>query len=133
MASATVTVREPLQNARHAHTSNAVVGKLRSAILSGELLPGAKLSEQSLGGALGVPRNTLRDALMAHVQAEMRPVFHAMAQDPVFHAPYSTGNARIFALWRDGHAAQAAAELGSYLDAAQAQVLAAMPAEGSVQ
>lgn len=33
MASATVTVREPLQNARHAHTSNAVVGKLRSAYL----------------------------------------------------------------------------------------------------
>ncbi|MEO6529326.1 MAG: hypothetical protein ABI563_04490 [Specibacter sp.] len=109
MASAPVTVREPLQNTRYAHTSNTVVGKLRSAIPSGELLPGAKLSEQSLGGALGD------------------------SQDPGFHAPCSTGNARLFALRRDGHAAQAAAEPGSYLDAAQARVLAAMPAEGLVQ
>ncbi|MHA7270205.1 GntR family transcriptional regulator [Arthrobacter sp. HLT1-20] len=202
--------------------------KLRSAILSGELLPGAKLSEQSLGEALGVSRNTLRDAftvlgaerivtkipnrgvfvarptcadvqemyrirrvlepaalllgrpaateqaladavqqglaaqerldvadmadanqkfhalvvslaqssrldaLMAHVQAEMRLVFHAMAQDPDFHAPYSTENARIFSLWRAGHGAAAATELGNYLDAAQAQLLAAMPTEGAV-
>lgn len=69
------------------------------------------------------------DALMAHIQAEMRLVFHAMANEPSFHAPFSTQNAQIFSLWNEGQGALAAAELGHYLEAAQTQVLAAMPAE----
>lgn len=207
------------------HAGSVVAQKLRAAILNGELRPGAKLSETMLGAALGVSRNTLReaftvlsseriitripnrgvyvsqprradvqemyrirrvlepaallpardpaaapalaeavhsglaasavrdvpgmaaanqqfhalvvaltlsprlDALMAHVQAEMRLVFHSMADDPAFHAPFSAQNARIYSLWNEGHGAVAAVELGDYLDAAQAQVLAAMPAE----
>lgn len=212
-------------NGTHAHTGSAVAQKLRAAIMDGRLRPGAKLSEQSLGEALGVSRNTLReafaalgaeriitripnrgvfvakpsfadvqemyrirrvlepaallqdrrpgegqplaeavrqglaardrlevagmaaanqrfhalvvalaqssrlDALMAHIQAEMRLVFHAMADEPSFHAPFSTQNAQIFSLWNEGQGALAAAELGHYLEAAQTQVLAAMPAE----
>lgn len=221
-------------DAKHAHTGSAVAEKLRMAILGGELPPGAKLSEASLGAELGVSRNTLREAftllnaeriitripnrgvfvarpssadvremyrirrvlepaallqprsqiqpgsqgglvqeqalaaavqlglaseenhdvagmaaanqqfhalvvglaqsvrldtLMAHVQAEMRLVFHALAGDPAFHAPFATANAHIFTLWRDGQAVEAAAELTEYLDSAQAQVLSAMPSE----
>ncbi|MFQ4148716.1 GntR family transcriptional regulator [Arthrobacter sp. LAPM80] len=211
---------------KQALAGSVVAQKLRASIMNGELRPGAKLSETSLGAALGVSRNTLReaftvlgaeriitripnrgvfvarpsaadvremyrirrvlepaallqpaspkeaaqaladavqqglaarerhdvaamaaanqqfharvvalaqsprlDALMAHVQAEMRLVFHTMADDPGFHAPFSVENARIFSLWSDGQAATAAVELGEYLDTAQAQVLAAMPAE----
>ncbi|WP_425865060.1 GntR family transcriptional regulator [Arthrobacter sp. TWP1-1] len=227
-------------DAKHAHTGSAVAEKLRMAILGGELPPGAKLSEASLGAELGVSRNTLREAftllnaeriitripnrgvfvarpssadvremyrirrvlepaallqpryqiqslpqvqslpqggeiqekalaaavqlglaseenhdvagmaaanqqfhalvvglaqsvrldtVMAHVQAEMRLVFHALAGEPAFHAPFATANAHIFTLWRDGQAVEAAAELTEYLDSAQAQVLSAMPSE----
>jgi DNA-binding GntR family transcriptional regulator len=221
-------------DAKHAHTGSAVAEKLRKAILGGELPPGAKLSEASLGAELGVSRNTLREAftllnaeriitripnrgvfvarpscadvremyrirrvlepaallqprsqvqprsqgdqmqekalatavqrglaaqsdhdvagmaaanqqfhalvvglaqsvrldtLMAHVQAEMRLVFHALAGEPAFHAPFATANAHIFTLWSDGQAVEAAAELTEYLDSAQAQVLSAMPTE----
>ena len=69
------------------------------------------------------------DALMAHIQSEMRLVFHAMAAEPAFHAPFSSQNAQILALWRAGHGAQAASCLTNYLTAAQEQVLAAMPPE----
>lgn len=213
----------------HAHTGTAVAQKLRAAILSGGLRPGAKLSERTLGAELGVSRNTLREAftvlgaeriitripnrgvfvarpsradveemyrirrvlepaalrqdahgaarpalqealeqavdrgmaaraghdvpgmavanqefhalvvalarsprldtLMAHVQAEMRLVFHALAGDPAFHAPFSVSNAHIFAQWKAGHCEAAALEMDGYLQQAQAQVLAAMPAE----
>lgn len=52
-------------NGTHAHTGSAVAQKLRAAIMDGRLRPGAKLSEQSLGEALGVSRNTLREAFAA--------------------------------------------------------------------
>ena len=49
-------------DAKRAHTGSAVAEKLRKGILGGELPPGAKLSEVSLGAELGVSRNTLREA-----------------------------------------------------------------------
>ncbi|WP_449374330.1 GntR family transcriptional regulator [Arthrobacter psychrolactophilus] len=211
-------------DAKHAHTGSAVAGKLRTAIVGGDLAPGTKLSEASLGAELGVSRNTLREAftllnaeriitripnrgvfvaqptcadvremyrirrvlepaallqphgagapelaaavqrglaakhvhdvagmaaanqefhalvvglaqsarlneMMAHVQSEMRLVFHALSGDLAFHEPFATANAQIFTLWNEGQGAAAAAELTEYLDAAQAQVLSAMPAE----
>lgn len=48
--------------AEHAHTTAWIASVLRNRIAAGELLPGAKLSEQSLSSALGVSRNTLRQA-----------------------------------------------------------------------
>ncbi len=69
------------------------------------------------------------DALMSHIQQEMRLVFHAMDSDPAFHAPFSSQNAEILALWQAGQGAQAAEKLSNYLAAAQEQVLAAMPNE----
>jgi DNA-binding GntR family transcriptional regulator len=49
-------------HATHAHTGAWVAGVLRSRISAGQLAPGTKLSEQKLSEALGVSRNTLRDA-----------------------------------------------------------------------
>lgn len=48
--------------ARHAHTSDWAASVLRKRIASGQLIPGMRLSEQPLAGALGVSRNTLREA-----------------------------------------------------------------------
>lgn len=48
--------------APHAHTGTWVAGILRSRIANGHLTPGSRLSEQALANALGVSRNTLREA-----------------------------------------------------------------------
>jgi DNA-binding GntR family transcriptional regulator len=48
--------------ATHAHTGSWVAAVLRSRISAGQLAPGTKLSEQKLSAALGVSRNTLREA-----------------------------------------------------------------------
>ncbi|WP_035763590.1 GntR family transcriptional regulator [Arthrobacter sp. H20] len=49
-------------SAEHAHTAVWIATVLRGRIAAGELTPGSKLSEQSLSMALGVSRNTLREA-----------------------------------------------------------------------
>lgn len=49
-------------SAAHAHTSAWIVSVLRKRISEGKLTPGSKLSEQALSEALGVSRNTLREA-----------------------------------------------------------------------
>ncbi|MDO5745348.1 MAG: GntR family transcriptional regulator [Micrococcaceae bacterium] len=56
------------EGSTHAHTGAWVAAVLRSRIAEGQLLPGAKLSEQTLSAALGVSRNTLREAfaVLAH-------------------------------------------------------------------
>lgn len=48
--------------AAHAHTGAWVAGVLRSRISAGQMPPGSKLSEAALAKALGVSRNTLREA-----------------------------------------------------------------------
>ncbi|WP_458112618.1 GntR family transcriptional regulator [Arthrobacter sp. R1-13] len=49
-------------HAIHAHTGAWVAAVLRARISAGQLPPGTKLSEQKLSEALGVSRNTLREA-----------------------------------------------------------------------
>lgn len=51
-----------MEGSTHAHTGAWVASVLRARIAEGELLPGTKLSEQALSEALGVSRNTLREA-----------------------------------------------------------------------
>ncbi|MHA7292453.1 GntR family transcriptional regulator [Arthrobacter sp. HLT1-21] len=52
-------------SAEHAHTAAWIASVLRGRIAAGELTPGSKLSEQTLSTALGVSRNTLREAFSA--------------------------------------------------------------------
>ena len=51
-----------------ASTAGRVADILRTRITEGRLLPGTRLSEEDIGSALGVSRNTLREAfrLLAH-------------------------------------------------------------------
>lgn len=55
-------MRRLSSGARHAHTGQWVAGALRTRIAEGDLPPGTKLLEEALGSALGVSRNTLREA-----------------------------------------------------------------------
>jgi len=218
--------REVSGSAKPAQTGLWVAQVLRKCINDGELVPGAKLSEESLGEALGVSRNTLReaftalsaeriltripnrgvfvaaptaedvremyrvrrllepaalatagapskqalaalqqvaeaglaarsradtaamakanqefhklivalanstrlDALMAQVLAEMRLVFHAMTKDPAFHGRFVLENATIVALLAEGSRERAGQVMASYLDRAEIELLAAIPA-----
>ncbi|WP_329788483.1 GntR family transcriptional regulator [Lentzea sp. DG1S-22] len=45
-----------------ASTAQKVADMLRERVLDGDLAPGLRLSEEAIGGALGVSRNTLREA-----------------------------------------------------------------------
>lgn len=56
------------EGSTHAHTGAWVTSVIRARIAEGQLLPGAKLSELALSEALGVSRNTLREAftVLAH-------------------------------------------------------------------
>ncbi|MFD3507115.1 GntR family transcriptional regulator [Nocardia sp. NPDC058666] len=62
---------------------------------------------------------------MALLLAEMRLVFHRMPEVRSFHEPYLGRNDRICAMLEAGERETAAAEVAEYLDAAQAQLLAA--------
>ncbi|MHC6591496.1 GntR family transcriptional regulator [Arthrobacter sp. C152] len=50
---------------KHAETGLWVAAQLRSRIEAGQLKPGSKLAEEALREALGVSRNTLREAFTA--------------------------------------------------------------------
>jgi len=208
-----------------ASTAGRVADVLRSHITEGRLQPGTRLSEEDLGAALGVSRNTLREAFrlltherllvhefnrgvfvrqlsnddvrdlyrfrrilecgairqaresglargvldgvrvaveegeaaaldarwvdvgtanmhfhqavvalagspridqaMRHVLAELRLVFHVMAAPQTFHQPYLADNRRILQLLEEGDLAVAEESLSTYLDAAEAQLMAA--------
>ncbi|TFD35655.1 GntR family transcriptional regulator [Cryobacterium sp. TMT1-19] len=55
-------LRHRTASARHAETGQWVSGVLRERIAAGHLPPGTKLPEEPLCDALGVSRNTLREA-----------------------------------------------------------------------
>lgn len=55
-------LRQLAKGETHAHTGLWVSAQLRERISAGQLAPGTKLSEEALGDALGVSRNTLREA-----------------------------------------------------------------------
>lgn len=55
-------LRAQARSTKHAETSTWVAAQLRQRIADGELAPGAKLAEEALREALGVSRNTLREA-----------------------------------------------------------------------
>ena len=58
-------------SAEHAHTAAWIATVLRGRIAAGELTPGSKLSEQALSTALGVSRNTLREAFSSLARESM--------------------------------------------------------------
>lgn len=65
--------------------------------------------------------------MMARILAQMRLVFHAMSNAPDFHSHYVELNAEVLALLAQGQRAEAADMLRSYLDRAEAELLALFP------
>jgi DNA-binding GntR family transcriptional regulator len=64
------------------------------------------------------------DEMMRRLLAELRLVFHVMADPHRFHEPYVRRNAAITTLIEDRRADEAAEALTAYLDDAEAQLLA---------
>lgn len=77
---------------------------------------------QAIGRLAGSPR---LDELMRRILAELRLVFAVMRDPREFHEPYLARNRHIWLLLRDGDVAGAEAVLRQYLDAAEAQLVAA--------
>ncbi|WP_338750872.1 GntR family transcriptional regulator [Janibacter alittae] len=63
---------------------------------------------------------------MTHLLAELRLVFHTMADPRAFHQPYLPKNQHLLALLEQGRCAEAEEHLLAYLDTAERQLLAAM-------
>ncbi|GLY66854.1 GntR family transcriptional regulator [Amycolatopsis taiwanensis] len=71
------------------------------------------------------------DELMRGMLAEMRLVFHVMADPQPFHEPYLDLNEAILDALRAGDGVQAEHMLGEYLDVAERQLLDTYHADGS--
>jgi DNA-binding GntR family transcriptional regulator len=82
---------------------------------------------QAIAALAGSPRT---EETMRRVLAELRLVFHVMDAPRTFHERYLPGNRRIAELLTAGDFEAAERELGSYLDAAEAQLVEAYRLEG---
>ncbi|NYD41112.1 GntR family transcriptional regulator [Nocardioides panaciterrulae] len=78
---------------------------------------------QALAGLLDSPR---LDETMRQLLAELRLVFHVMADPRAFHEPYLQGNREILRLLEEGDTAAAERALAHYFDVAEKQLLDAM-------
>lgn len=66
------------------------------------------------------------DETMTHLLAELRLVFHAMADPHAFHQPYLPKNQHLLGLLEEGRFTEAEEYLLEYLDVAERQLLDAM-------
>ena len=66
------------------------------------------------------------DETMSHLLAELRLVFHAMADPHAFHAPYLPQNEHLLGLLESRNFAAAEEFLLRYLDTAEGQLLASL-------
>ena len=82
---------------------------------------------QAIAALAGSPR---LDELMRHALAELRLVFHVMADPERFHRPFVARNKVIAQLIEAGDGAAAEQELLGYLADAERQLLAAYQARG---
>lgn len=131
--------------AEHAHTTAWIASVLRNRIAAGELAPGCKLSEQALATAIGVSRNTLRQAftilagesIVSRIPnrgvfvaspgvEEVREIYRIrrVIEPADFHSQYVEHNVELVQRLRAGQREEAAAGLRNYLDLAEAELLA---------
>lgn len=117
---------------RDVRTTPPSIDRLAAAVAEGEdalrredwrALGTANLRfHQALTALAESPRT---DELMSGVLAELRLVFHVMADPKVFHEPYLARNQEMLRLLREGDGEQAAAELDDYLRDAEKQLVKA--------
>jgi DNA-binding GntR family transcriptional regulator len=101
----------------------ATVRQGQAGLAAADALGMAHANQEFHRLVVSLSRSARLDALMAQVLAEMRLVFHAMAGEPAFHAPFVGENARILELVAGGRRDEAAREMGGYLDRAEAGLL----------
>jgi DNA-binding GntR family transcriptional regulator len=100
------------------------------AVAEGERA-GAAADWQALGTAnihfhqalVALAGSTRLDELMRGITAELRLVFHVMADPRQFHEPYLTRNREILTLLESGDRAAATSALARYLDDAEHQLV----------
>ncbi|MFH8683845.1 GntR family transcriptional regulator [Streptomyces lydicus] len=107
----------------------AAVAAIEAAVRAGEAASGERAWQdlstanirfhQGIVALAGSPRT---DELMRGVLAELRLVFHVMADPRRFHAPYLTRNRQIVEALQAGDAAEAERLLGSYLEDSRVQL-----------
>ncbi len=107
---------------------HAAVGRAGAARAAGDVAAMASANQDFHAGVVALAQSARLNQQMAHVLAEMRLVFHSMAVDPGFHAPYIDVNARMLELFEAGERAEAAALMVNYLAEAEHQVLTAQRA-----
>ncbi|HSP74778.1 MAG TPA: GntR family transcriptional regulator [Cryobacterium sp.] len=99
------------------------VARARTARAAGSIPGMAGANQDFHAGVVALAGSDRLDLLMAQVLAEMRLVFHSMAEEATFHAPYVDDNARIIELLASGRSTDAAALLTGYLQRAEDQLL----------
>ena len=118
---------------RHASAASVDLSGMRAAVDEG--LRASRVSDWSGVGtanihfhqALGaLTRSARMDETMSHLLAELRLVFHTMADTHAFHQPYLPKNQHLLGLLEEGSFAEAEAYLMDYLDIAERQLLEAM-------
>lgn len=118
---------------RHASVASVDLSGMRAAVDEG--LRASRVSDWSGVGtanihfhqALGaLTRSARMDETMSHLLAELRLVFHTMADTHAFHQPYLPKNQHLLGLLEEGSFAEAEAYLMDYLDIAERQLLEAM-------
>lgn len=118
---------------RHAAVTEVDLGGMRRAVDEG--LRSAKVADWSGVGTANIhfhqqlaalTRSARMDETMTHLLAELRLVFHAMADPHAFHQPYLPQNQHLLGLLEERQFAEAEAYLQEYLDIAERQLLDAM-------
>ncbi|MBC7443237.1 MAG: GntR family transcriptional regulator [Ramlibacter sp.] len=102
------------------------VDRARAARTAGSIPGMAGANQDFHAGVVALAGSERLDQLMGQVLAEMRLVFHSMAQDALFHAPYVDDNARIVELLATGRQSDAATLMTRYLRRAEEQLLSAV-------
>ena len=129
-------VRRVLESAALRHAPEAPPERLaavREAVEAGEQAAaagdwtGVGSANMHFHQALAGLADSLRlDETMRQLLAELRLVFHVMADPQAFHQPYLQGNREIYELLRDGQVDAAEKVLADYFDVAEKQLLDAM-------
>ncbi|MCY7288117.1 MAG: FCD domain-containing protein, partial [Cryobacterium sp.] len=107
-----------------------VVDSARAARTTGSISGMAGANQDFHAGIVALAGSERLNRLMVQVLAEMRLVFHSMAEDEHFHAPYVDDNARIVELLGAGRQSDAAELLTAYLRRAETQLLSALAEPG---
>ena len=102
---------------------DVIIDRARAALSAGAVTEMADANQDLHKALVALSGSASVDELMDRVLAQMRLVFHAMATTTDFHSHYVERNAALVALLRAGRRDEAAAELRSYLDAAEHELL----------